>query len=124
MPESIKEGELYISIKHRLVEHMCACGCGTEISLPLGRSEWKIEYDGETVSLWPSIGNWRLPCKSHYVIQENKTNWCRQWSEKEIYIERIRDRNDKKQDIQRKLKNIAWWRRILKKINRKVLIFV
>ena len=116
MPESMKKGELYISTKHHLVEHICACGCGAEVSLPLGRSEWKIEYDGETVSLWPSIGNWRLPCKSHYIIQESKTRWCRQWSEEEIYKGRIKDRNDKKKDIQRKLKDIVWWKRILKKV--------
>ncbi len=119
MPEKMKEGELYISTKHRLTEHICACGCGIEVSLPLGRSEWKIEYDGETVSLWPSIGNWRLPCKSHYMIQESKTEWCKQWSEEEIYIGRIRDRHDKKNDIQRKLKNTAWWMQLLRKFIKK-----
>ena len=44
MPEEMTEGEFYISVKHRLTEHLCACGCGTEVSLPLGRSEWSITY--------------------------------------------------------------------------------
>ena len=49
MPPSLEPGKLYISVKHRLTEHLCACGCGTEVSLPLGGSEWRIEYDGESV---------------------------------------------------------------------------
>ena len=92
MPEKMEDGEFYISPKHRLTEHLCACGCKAEVSVPLGRSKWKIEYDGETVSLWPSIGNWRLPCKSHYIIEENRTIWCR--------------------DV-KKVQKKKWWNRLL-----------
>ena len=88
MPPSLEPGNLYISVKHRLTEHLCACGCGTEISLPLGRSEWRIEYDGESVTVWPSIGNWRLPCRSHYIIEKGHTRWCLAWTEKEIRTDR------------------------------------
>ncbi len=118
MPEKMNEGDLYISTKHRLIEHMCACGCGSEVSLPLGRSEWRVEYDGDTISVLPSIGNWRLPCKSHYMILESKTKWCKKWSEEEIYIGRLRDRHEKETDIQRKIKRISWWQKIFKKITR------
>ena len=31
-----------------------------------------VKYDGETVSLSPSIGNFQFPCKSHYWIRENR----------------------------------------------------
>ena len=40
----------------QFIDPRCACGCGTGISLPLGSAEWKLEYDGETVSLRPSVG--------------------------------------------------------------------
>ena len=74
------------------------------MSLPLGRSEWRIEYDGETVSIRPSVGNWRLPCRSHYIIQESVTRWCKSWSTIEAAAGRIRDRQEKEQDIIRKQK--------------------
>ena len=116
MPEVIKEGKVYISIKHRLTEHLCACGCRAEVSLPLGRSEWRIEYDGETVSIRPSVGNWRLPCRSHYIIQESVTRWCKPWSAREAVAGRIRDRQEKEQDIIRKKKERTWWKRVLRRI--------
>jgi len=118
MPEVIEEGMVYISIKHRLTEHLCACGCGAEVSLPLGRSEWSIEYNGDTVSIRPSIGNWRLPCKSHYIIQEGMTRWCKQWSKEEVLAGRAKDRQEKKLDIERKNRERIWWKRILRRITR------
>ena len=113
MPERMGAGKLYISVKHRLVEHLCACGCGTEVSLPLGRSEWRLMYDGDSISIWPSVGNWRLPCKSHYIIEENRTRWCRHWSEEEILAGRMRGRTEKLKDVEKKQKKRKWWRRIL-----------
>jgi hypothetical protein len=32
------------------------------------------EKDGK-VSFTPSIGNYQLPCKSHYIITKNKANF-------------------------------------------------
>ena len=116
LPEVMERGKVYISIKHRLTEHLCACGCKAEVSLPLGRSDWRIEYDGETVSLRPSVGNWRLPCGSHYIIRESRTQWCRAWSPEEVIAGRIRDRQKKEWDIKRKLKERVWWKRILRRI--------
>ena len=113
MPQSMRSGTLYISIKHRLIEHVCACGCGEEISLPLGKSEWRIAYDGDSISVFPSVGNWRLPCKSHYVIRENKTIWCTRWTEKQILEGRKRDRAEKLADIRRKNWRESWLGRLL-----------
>ena len=116
MPEVMEDGKVYISVKHRLTEHICACGCKSEVSLPLGRREWRIEYDGETVSILPSVGNWRLPCRSHYIIQESMTRWCESWSTREAVAGRIRDRQEKEQDIIRKRKERTWWKRVLRRI--------
>ena len=112
MPPSLEPGNLYISVKHRLTEHLCACGCGAEVSLPLSRSEWRIEYDGESVSVWPSIGNWRLPCRSHYIIEKGHTRWSVAWTEKEIRAGQARDREAKTADITRTRRKGRWWSRI------------
>lgn len=109
MPSSLEPGNLYISVKHRLTEHLCACGCGTEVSLPLSRSEWRIEYDGESVSLFPSIGNWRLPCRSHYIIEKGRTRRALAWTQQEIQSGRARDREAKKADIERRRRQTRWW---------------
>ena len=113
MPETMGPGKLYISVKHRLTEHVCACGCGEEVSLPLGRSEWRLVYDGDSISILPSVGNWRLPCKSHYVIKENRTIWCTRWTEKQILEGRNRDRAERLADIGRKNRRESWLGRLL-----------
>ena len=116
MPGVMEPGNVYISPKHSLTEHLCACGCGVEVSLPLGRTEWRIEYDGDTVSIRPSIGNWRLPCRSHYVIQENKTVWCASWTAEEIAAGRKEDRLELQKDMDRTRKERSWWWRALRKV--------
>lgn len=68
---NLKEGVLYVSIRHSIVTHLCACGCGARIDTPLDPDEWTMIYNGETISLRPSIGNWDIPCQSHYFITEN-----------------------------------------------------
>jgi hypothetical protein len=37
-------------------------------------------FDGETVSLSPSIGNFEFSCQSHYFIRKNLVVWVDQWS--------------------------------------------
>lgn len=110
MPSRMREGELYISVKHRLTEHLCACGCGEEISLPLGRCDWRIVFDGETISLSPSVGNWRLPCGSHYIIHENATKWCRPWSQSDVIRNRKRDQAEKLKEIAKRRPRMRWLR--------------
>ena len=116
MPAVMEPGKVYISPKHGLTEHLCACGCGAEVSLPLGRSEWRIEYDGDTVGIRPSIGNWQLPCRSHYMIQENRTVWCASWTREEIAAGRKKDRLERQKDMRRRRREGSWWRRALRKV--------
>ena len=35
-----------------------------------------VAADNGTVSLRPSIGNWQLPCRSHYFIVRNRVVWA------------------------------------------------
>jgi hypothetical protein len=92
IPDVIEERTLYISIKYCTVVHKCICGCGNEVVTPLSPTDWEIRFNGKTVSLNPSIGNWNFDCKSHYWISNNKVILAEQWSK--IKIERNR-RNDK-----------------------------
>jgi len=51
VPSDPKEGVIYVSIPFRTVVHKCACGCGTKIATPLSPANWKMTYDGDTISL-------------------------------------------------------------------------
>ena len=51
-----------------------------------------MTFDGETISLRPSIGNWTLKCRSHYVIDCGKVIEAGPWSDEQVEAERRRDR--------------------------------
>ena len=57
-------------------------------------AEWKLTYDGRTISLAPSIGNWSFRCRSHYWIDEGSVRWAAGFSEDEVALVRqeARDR--------------------------------
>ena len=94
VPEQPQEGVLYVSVAYRTALHLCCCGCGTEVATPFSPADWQVTFDGETVSLYPSIGNWGLRCRSHYWIREDRVDWARSWTQKEIAFGRARDRVD------------------------------
>lgn len=71
IPEHKDDGIIYISMEYRIAIHKCVCGCGCEVITPLAPGEWQLYFDGETISLSPSIGNWRFECRSHYWIKNN-----------------------------------------------------
>jgi hypothetical protein len=85
----LEEGILYISIDYRSIRHKCACGCGNEVSTPLSPKDWQISYNGETVSLHPSVGSWSLPCRSHYIIRNNMVLWAEDWSDVKVKRARV-----------------------------------
>jgi Family of unknown function (DUF6527) len=95
LPDELQQGRIYVSIPFATAAHKCCCGCGNEVVTPLSPTGWSLTFDGETVSLDPSIGNWSFPCQSHYWITRNKVNWARRWSQKEIERGRQRDRGAK-----------------------------
>jgi hypothetical protein len=84
IPEELKERTLYISINYCTVLHKCCCGCGREVVTPLSPTAWQLIFDGTTVSLYPSIGSWSLPCQSHYFITNNQVVWAPKWTKKQI----------------------------------------
>lgn len=94
-PEPLEPGVLYISIRYASVAHLCCCGCGEEVSTPLSPTDWKITFDGKTVSLSPSVGSWTLPCRSHYIISQNRVREASPWSDEQIEVGRQRERRAK-----------------------------
>lgn len=84
IPENLQDGVLYISLEYNAVLHNCVCGCGNKVSTPLSPNGWKLIYNGESVSLYPSIGNWNYQCRSHYWISDGKIEWARSWDDKEV----------------------------------------
>lgn len=94
IPGSLEEGCLYISIRYRTASHLCACGCRTRVVTPIKPAKWNLTYNGETVSLSPSIGRWQLPCKSHYWIRNDQVEWSTGWTDEQIEGGRRRDKED------------------------------
>lgn len=95
IPEQLEEGVLYISVTYATAAHRCFCGCGHEVVTPLSPTDWKLVYDGEAVSLSPSIGNWSIPCRSHYWIQDGHIKWCGEMPVSTIIAGRQRDKRAK-----------------------------
>ncbi len=91
MPETLEDGILYVSMEYCTAIHKCACGCGNKVVTPIAPTSWHLEFDGKSISLSPSIGNWSFDCKSHYWIEKNKIKWAGKWSESEIEYGRKRD---------------------------------
>ena len=84
IPDSLEEGVLYVSIPYTTALHLCCCGCGNEVVTPLDPTDWRLTFDGRSVSLSPSIGNWSFDCQSHYWVTRNQVRWSRRLSRKEI----------------------------------------
>jgi hypothetical protein len=95
IPEELKHETLYISIRFATVSHLCPCGCANKVVTPLRPTDWKLTFDGKTISLHPSIGNWSFPCQSHYWVRNNRVHLAEQWSHAEIDSGRAHDRRSK-----------------------------
>ena len=125
IPDVIEEGRLYVSMEYATTVHKCACGCGKEVVTPLSPTDWKLIFDGKTVSLEPSIGNWGFPCRSHYWVRNNRAVWAEDWSQARVNANRARDRrtkdeyygtDNKSKVIPAESETLAvapWWRRLL-----------
>lgn len=132
MPDIIEDGILYISLDYGTIIHNCVCGCGNEVNTPLSPTDWKMIYNGESVTLKPSIGNWSFECKSHYWITNNKIVWSDKWSDDTIRkVRKIENsdreeyyrnknsskQNEKKSEVKKlavsKPENKSWFQKLL-----------
>lgn len=91
VPSKLETGILYVSIEYTTMIHLCCCGCGNEVVTPLSPNDWKMTFDGKTVSVHPSVGSWSLPCRSHYIINHGRVNWASDWTNDQIAKGRAMD---------------------------------
>lgn len=92
IPDELQAGTIYVSIRFATASHLCCCGCASKVVTPIRPTDWKLIFDGKTISLDPSIGNWSLACKSHYWIRNNCVDWAPKWSQDQINRGRVQDR--------------------------------
>jgi hypothetical protein len=84
VPTPLEDGVVYVSIAFGTVVHKCCCGCGDKVVTPLTPVDWAVTYDGQSISLCPSIGRWDAPCQSHYWIWNNRVIWSARWSKDKV----------------------------------------
>jgi purine nucleoside permease len=82
-------------MEYATVVHKCMCGCGKEVATPISPTDWCLTFNGDSISLDPSIGNWSFPCRSHYWIRNNRVLWCDDMPQSLIDAGRVRDRRAK-----------------------------
>lgn len=92
IPDTLEPGVLYVSMEYATAAHSCCCGCGEEVVTPFTPTDWRMTFDGASVSIRPSIGSWTLTCRSHYVIDHGRVLEAKPWTNEQIEAERRRDR--------------------------------
>ena len=97
IPEVLDPGVLYVSMEYGTAAHSCCCGCSAEVITPITPTDWAMTFNGEAVSLWPSVGNWTLKCQSHYFIELGKVIEAAPWSDEMIEGARRHERSLKAQ---------------------------
>lgn len=109
IPDTLEEDVLYVSIKYATAIHLCACGCKNEVVTPFSPIDWSLTFDGKTVSLSPSIGNWSFPCQSHYYIKKSEILYARKWTRSEIQSGRRKDKKRRSKYVKKaRMSPLAW----------------
>jgi hypothetical protein len=76
-PPVLEPAVLYVSVKYRAIVHLCLCGCNEKVFLNLDADpdSWSFTFDGRTISVHDSVGNFGIPCRSHYIVRNNRVIW-------------------------------------------------
>lgn len=96
IPLQLDEGKIYICEDFKLTAHLCCCGCKEEVYLKLGPAKWNLtkNVDG-SITMFPSVGNWKYKCQSHYWITNNQVIEAAMMSNSEIQEVIFKDRKDR-----------------------------
>ena len=93
VPDVLEPGIIYVSMEFGTAIHSCCCGCGIKVVTPLEPDQWRLTYDGDTITLRPSVGNWDFPCQSHYLVTRNRVEEAEWWSRRRIQAARQLQKN-------------------------------
>jgi hypothetical protein len=63
--------------------HLCACGCGDFVQLPITPVDFRIIAGPNGPTLRPSVGNWNV-CNAHYYITDGQVQWLEALSPSQI----------------------------------------
>lgn len=118
-PPVLEQGVLYVSIEFTTALHLCLCGCGREVVTPLRPSGWRVTFDGQSVSLAPSIGNWSFPCRSHYWIDHNTVRWSTNFTDERVSAVQKTDRRALQTEVAARnqlAQDRKWWVKAISKL--------
>lgn len=71
IPREIEPATVYVSIEYATAVHLCP-GCRRKVVTPFAPGSWNLIFDGEAVSIRPSIRNRAHECRSHYWIDRDR----------------------------------------------------
>lgn len=107
VPRDLAPGVLCVSLEYAVAAHLCACGCGAKVVTPLGPTEWTFTERAGRPTLRPSIGNWQLPCRSHYVISDGRIHWANAWSDAQVIAGR-NEEEERRRDYYKSRERSFW----------------
>jgi len=114
-PDSLRPGILYWSKKFKISAHLCACGCGDIIYLPVDSANYSIRMDKGGPTLRPSVGNWNV-CNAHYFITNGEVRWAAKWTPEQITTGRAAE--DARRDAYYASRNRLLWQVLLEWVRR------
>ena len=112
-PSNPEPGIFYYSEEFRSSLHLCACGCGYHVVLPIKLAGWALVRTGSSFSLNPSVGNREFACRSHYLLKDGQIVWLAPMSDREAAASRARDA-----DHISRLYQPSRWKRVVNRILR------
>ena len=110
LPKELSQGILYVSKEYSVAGHLCACGCGAKVITPLGPAEWTYSEQNGRPTLYPSIGNWQMTCRSHYFIANGQIQWASEWSDAQIAAGRSAEEQRRQAYYQSRDHKRGFWR--------------
>lgn len=116
IPRQLEPGILYVAEEFEVAVHLCACGCGNKVTTPLGPAEWRFSEKNGLPSLSPSIGNWQLPCRTHYVIANGRIRWAGNWSDTHVMAGRQAEEARRNEYYMALDAERGFWKRLWKKV--------
>jgi hypothetical protein len=115
LPSALDDNVVYVSEDYEVAALKCACGCGHRVTLLLGDGHTVKEVSG-SADVYPSIGVWDAPCRSHFWLRNGEVDWDEQYSEAEIRsamrYQLGRHVEDRPSRASWRKRLVSWWRSV------------